>query len=43
MKLCNKKVLKALEVGIDPILCCGETLEEREADKTKDVVKTQDE
>ena len=34
---CNKKVLKALEVGIDPILCCGETLEER----TKDVVKTQ--
>ena len=38
---CNKKVLKALEVGIDPILCCGETLEERETDKTKDVVKTQ--
>ena len=38
---CNKKVLKALEVGIDPILCCGETLEEREADKTKDVVKAQ--
>ena len=37
----NKKVLKALEVGIDPILCCGETLEERETDKTKDVVKTQ--
>ncbi len=38
---CNKKVLKALEVGIDPILCCGETLEERETDKTKDRVKTQ--
>ncbi|MEG0051131.1 MAG: triose-phosphate isomerase [Terrisporobacter sp.] len=38
---CNKKVLKALEVGINPILCCGETLEERETDKTKDVVKTQ--
>ena len=38
---CNKKVLKALEVGIDPILCFGETLEERETDKTKDVVKTQ--
>ena len=37
----NKKVLKALEVGIDPIVCCGETLEEREADKTKDVVKVQ--
>ena len=38
---CNKKVLKALEIGIDPILCCGETLEERETDKTKDKVKTQ--
>lgn len=38
---CNKKVLKALEVGIDPILCCGETLEERENDKTKDIVKIQ--
>lgn len=37
----NKKALKALEYGILPIVCCGETLEEREADKTKDVVKTQ--
>ncbi len=37
----NKKVLKALEVGIDPILCCGETLEEREAGKTKEVCKVQ--
>lgn len=37
----NKKVLKALEVGIDPILCCGETLEEREASKTKEVCKVQ--
>ena len=37
----NKKVLKALEVGIDPILCCGETLEEREAGKTKQVCKVQ--
>lgn len=37
----NKKVLKALEVGIDPILCCGETLEERESGKTKDVCKVQ--
>lgn len=37
----NKKVLKALEVGIDPILCVGETLEEREAGKTKDVCKVQ--
>ncbi|GIM31517.1 triose-phosphate isomerase [Paraclostridium bifermentans] len=39
----NKKVLKALESGIDPILCIGETLEEREADKTKDVCKVQTE
>ena len=37
----NKKVLKALEVGIDPILCVGETLEQREAGKTKDVCKVQ--
>lgn len=39
----NKKVLKALEAGIDPILCIGETLEEREADKTKDICKVQTE
>ena len=37
----NKKVLIALEVGIDPILCVGETLEEREAGNTKDVCKVQ--
>ena len=37
----NKKVLKTLEVGIDPILCVGETLEEREAGNTKDVCKVQ--
>ena len=37
----NKKVLKALEGGIDPILCVGETLEQREAGKTKDVCKVQ--
>lgn len=37
----NKKVLKALEVGIDPILCVGETLEQREVGKTKDVCKVQ--
>lgn len=38
---CNKKVLKAIEVGINPILCCGETLEERESNKTMNKVKTQ--
>ena len=37
----NKKVLKALEIGIDPILCVGETLEEREAGNTKDICKAQ--
>jgi len=38
---CNLKVKKALEVGITPILCCGETLDEREAGKEKEIVKTQ--
>lgn len=38
---CNKKVLKAIEVGINPILCCGETLEEREANNTIEKVKGQ--
>jgi triosephosphate isomerase len=37
----NKKVLKALATGLGPIFCLGELLEEREAGKEKDVVKTQ--
>ncbi|OPJ56434.1 triose-phosphate isomerase [Alkalithermobacter paradoxus] len=37
----NKKTLKAIEHNIMPIVCVGETLEERETDKTKDVVKVQ--
>lgn len=37
----NKKTLKALEVAINPIVCVGETLEQREKDITKDVVKEQ--
>jgi triosephosphate isomerase len=40
-KIINKKVKAALEVGLRPICCVGETLEEREAGKTIDVVKTQ--
>ena len=28
--LLNKKVKKAFEAGLTPILCCGETLEQRE-------------
>ena len=39
----NKKVIKALEEGIDPILCVGETLEEREAAETKNICKEQTE
>ncbi len=37
----NKKVLAALKVGLKPILCVGETLEENEKGKTGDVVKRQ--
>lgn len=37
----NKKTIKALEKGLVPIVCVGETLEEREADKTFDVIKIQ--
>jgi triosephosphate isomerase len=36
--LVNKKVLLALKHGIEPILCVGETLEEREAGKLEAVV-----
>ena len=32
----NKKTLAAFKHGLTPIVCCGETLEEREAGKTKD-------
>jgi len=37
----NRKVIKALGDGLDVILCVGELLEEREADRTADVVRTQ--
>ena len=37
----NKKTIKALSKGLIPIVCVGETLEEREADKTFDVINTQ--
>ena len=40
-ELVNKKVVSALEHGINPILCCGETLEEREANKQEEKVRTQ--
>lgn len=31
----NKKAIKALSLGLTPIVCCGETLEEREAGKAE--------
>lgn len=37
----NRKVKKALEAGIVPILCCGETLEQREAGITMEWVRIQ--
>ena len=37
----NKKVLKALQIGINPILCCGETLEQREAGVTDSHIASQ--
>ncbi|SHH58691.1 triosephosphate isomerase [Thermosipho atlanticus DSM 15807] len=40
-ELINKKVLKALEVELTPILCVGEKLEEREDGLTFTVIETQ--
>src|SRR5690554_6637740 len=40
-ELINKKVLKALETGLKPILCVGETLAQRKAEQTTDVVVAQ--
>ena len=37
----NKKVLKAFEHGLTPIMCCGETLEQREQGVTVDFVRQQ--
>ena len=39
--LINKKVRHALEIGLVPILCIGELLEERKAGKTEEVLKNQ--
>ena len=40
-EMVNKKVLAVLGAGMTPILCCGETLEEREADTTAERVGSQ--
>ena len=37
----NLKVLAAVQNNLKPIYCIGETLEERESDKTLEIVKTQ--
>ena len=37
----NLRTLKALEKGLTPIVCVGETLEERETGKTEEVLKRQ--
>ena len=37
----NKKVLKAFEHGITPIICCGETLTQREQGVTIDFIRQQ--
>ena len=37
----NKKVIKALEYDLIPIMCCGETLEQREQGIAVDFIRTQ--
>ena len=37
----NKKVKSALKNGLNPIMCVGETLEEREAGKTEKIITSQ--
>ena len=37
----NKKVLKALEHGIVPVMCCGESLTQRQQGVTQDFVRQQ--
>jgi len=40
-ELINKKLKKALHIGLNPIVCIGELLEEREQEKTEDVIEYQ--
>ncbi|MFH1642820.1 MAG: triose-phosphate isomerase [Nanoarchaeota archaeon] len=39
-ELINKKLKKAIEHGLTPIVCMGEKLEERESGNTNDVIKS---
>jgi len=40
-EMINKKIKKALSAGLKPIFCVGETLEEREAERTEKVIEKQ--
>lgn len=40
-EIVNKKVLKAFEHGLTPIVCCGESLAQREQGVTIDFIRTQ--
>lgn len=40
-EMVNKKIQRALENGLQPILCVGETLQEREAGQTEEVLAVQ--
>ncbi len=40
-ELINQKVRLALTKGLEPVFCIGETLDEREAGRVEDVVRTQ--
>lgn len=40
-EMINKRVLGALEFGLIPLFCIGETLEEREGEKTFEVIESQ--
>lgn len=37
----NKKIKRALEDGLTPLLCIGEVIEEREANRTEDILRKQ--
>jgi triosephosphate isomerase len=38
---CRKKLLAAIAVGVEPVLCCGETLTERDSNQTFAVLERQ--
>ncbi len=40
-EVCNRKVLSALNAGLRPIFCCGETWQQRAAEKTYIVIEQQ--